>query len=78
MPRRDDNVEPTFNVIINEEEQYSLWPTERELPAGWRTVGVSGTKQKCLDYIQEVWTDMRPASLRRMMEEEKQRNEARS
>ena len=59
----------TYNVVINLEEQYSIWPTEKEIPVGWRTVGVSGTKQECLDHIEEVWTDMRPLSLRKFMEE---------
>lgn len=57
-----------YNVVVNHEEQYSIWPVDRELPAGWRAVGKSGTKQECLDYIKEVWTDMRPLSLRRQME----------
>ena len=54
----------------NHEEQYSIWPSYKEAPAGWREVGMSGNKQECLDYIQKVWTDMRPASLRKKMEED--------
>jgi len=54
-----------FNVVINEEEQYSMWPVDQEIPDGWNTVGVSGTKQECLDYIERVWVDMRPKSLRK-------------
>jgi len=57
-----------YNVVVNHEEQYSIWPVDRELPAGWRAVGKSGPKQECLDYIKEVWTDMRPLSLRKKME----------
>jgi MbtH protein len=57
-----------YNVVVNHEEQYSIWPVDRELPAGWRAVGKSGSKQECLDYIKEVWTDMRPLSLRKKME----------
>ena len=58
-------------VVINHEEQYSLWPAERENPPGWKDVGKVGTKEECLAYIQEVWTDMRPLSLRkRMMEQQ--------
>lgn len=57
-----------YNVVVNHEEQYSIWPVEREIPAGWRAVGKSGSKQECLDYIKEVWTDMRPLSLRKKME----------
>jgi uncharacterized protein YbdZ (MbtH family) len=59
----------TYSVVVNHEEQYSIWPSERPVPAGWRTVGKQGPKQECLDYIAEVWTDMRPLSLRRKMEE---------
>ena len=57
-----------YNVVMNHEEQYSIWPVDREIPAGWRAVGKSGSKQECLDYIKEVWTDMRPLSLRKKME----------
>jgi MbtH protein len=56
-----------YTVVINHEEIYSIWPADRELPAGWNTVGVTGTKAECLEYIQEVWTDMRPKSLRDRM-----------
>lgn len=52
----------------NQEEQYSIWPADRENPLGWNDAGKSGTKQQCLDYIEEVWTDMRPKSLRDAME----------
>ena len=58
----------TYNVVINEEEQYSIWPDYKEVPFGWREVGKSGSKQECLDYIKQVWTDMRPLSLRKQME----------
>ena len=54
----------------NHEEQYSIWPSYKEAPLGWNEVGMSGSKQECLDYIQKVWTDMRPASLRKKMEED--------
>ena len=63
----DDNT--IFNVVINHEEQYSIWPKDRDFPMGWKDVGFSGTKMECLDYIEEVWTDMRPLSLRKKMEE---------
>ena len=59
----------TYKVVVNHEEQYSIWPTDRENPLGWRDGGKSGPKAECLSYIQEVWTDMRPLSLRRYMEE---------
>ena len=57
-----------YKVVINQEEQYSIWFVERENPPGWKDVGKSGTKQECLNYIKEVWTDMRPLSLRQKME----------
>jgi len=57
-----------YKVVINHEEQYSIWPAEREIPLGWNEAGKSGTRQECLDYIHEVWTDMRPLSLRQQME----------
>lgn len=56
------------SVVMNHEEQYSIWPADRELPLGWRTTGKTGTKDECLAHIDEVWTDMRPLSLRRAME----------
>ena len=65
--REDDTW--TWRVIINIEEQYSLWPAQRENPLGWNDGGKGGTKSECLEYIQEVWVDMRPLSLRRKMEE---------
>jgi MbtH protein len=52
---------------MNEEEQYSIWPLDRENAPGWRDAGKTGVKQECLDYITEVWTDMRPKSLRERM-----------
>lgn len=58
----------TYKVVINQEEQYSIWPAGRESPSGWRDVGRSGSKETCLAYIREVWTDMRPLSLRQRMD----------
>ena len=58
-----------YNVVINHEEQYSIWPANRENPRGWVSVGKSGSKEECLAYIKEVWTDMRPLSLRKKMAE---------
>ncbi len=58
-----------YNVVVNHEEQYSIWPADRELPLGWSAAGFSGDKTACLAYIEEVWTDMRPLSLRKRMEE---------
>ena len=57
-----------YQVVVNHEEQYSIWPAHRELPLGWQGVGVSGTNAKCLAHIASVWTDMRPLSLRRNMQ----------
>ncbi len=56
-----------FRVVVNDEEQYSIWSSTRELPLGWRDAGKRGSKQECLDHIREVWTDMRPKSLRDRM-----------
>lgn len=60
----------TYSVVVNDEEQYSIWFEERELPAGWRREGVTGSKTECLEHIERVWTDMRPLSLRRWMAEQ--------
>jgi MbtH protein len=57
-----------YNVVINHEEQYSIWPAHKPNPLGWTSVGRSGPKEECLKYIGEVWTDMRPLSLRKHME----------
>ena len=67
----DDDVGTTiYKVVINHEEQYSIWPVDRENPLGWNDAGKSGTKAECLAYIEEVWMDMRPLSLRKKMEED--------
>ena len=57
-----------YKVVVNHEEQYSIWPADRENAPGWRDAGKSGPKADCLAHIKEVWTDMRPLSLRRQME----------
>ena len=54
----------TYKVVLSDEELYSVWPVDYENPLGWKNVGVTGSMEKCLDYIREVWTDMRPLSLR--------------
>ncbi|SOD91584.1 MbtH family NRPS accessory protein [Streptomyces sp. Ag109_G2-15] len=59
-----------YRVVVNAEQQYSIWPVDRELPSGWDDVGVSGGKQHCLDHIARVWTDMRPLSVRRRIAEQ--------
>ena len=57
-----------YTVVVNHEEQYSIWPEHRELPLGWRAAGKVGRKDECLAWINEVWTDMRPLSLRKQMD----------
>lgn len=58
-----------YKVVVNHEEQYSIWFADRELPAGWTVEGTTGTKQECLEHIGRVWTEMRPLSLRKKMEQ---------
>jgi MbtH protein len=59
-----------YRVVVNHEEQYSIWPEDLEIPAGWRDAGKCGPKGECLAHVREVWTDMRPLSLRRQMDAE--------
>lgn len=58
----------SYRVVVNHEEQYSIWLAERELPSGWSDTGKRGSKAECLAHIKEVWTDLRPLSLRRAMD----------
>lgn len=67
-PDREDTT--IYKVVVNHEEQYSIWPADRENPLGWSDAGKQGLKAECLAYIEEVWTDMRPLSLRKKMEED--------
>lgn len=67
-----EQAEPLFDVVVNDEEQYSIWSVGKPIPAGWREAGKQGEKQACLDYIAEVWVDMRPLSLRKQMQEAQQ------
>ena len=71
MSSNDSEREDTtiYKVVVNHEEQYSIWPADRENPLGWRDAGKVGPKAECLEHIKEVWTDMRPLSLRKRMEE---------
>ena len=69
MHDQQDDPFDTYAVVVNHEEQYSIWPTEKAMPNGWRSVGKEGPKQECLAHIEQVWTDMRPLSLRTQMEE---------
>lgn len=69
MNREEQEDKTIYKVVVNHEEQYSVWPADRENALGWRDAGKSGSKAECLAYIGEVWTDMRPLSLRKKMEE---------
>jgi MbtH protein len=68
MPNQDDAEAVAYRVVVNHEEQYSIWPVGRDLPVGWREAGKTGSKAECLEHIGQVWTDMRPLTLRRKME----------
>jgi MbtH protein len=67
--QQDEQEDKTiYKVVVNHEEQYSIWPVDKENALGWTDEGKSGTKEECLAHIKEVWTDMRPLSLRKKME----------
>ena len=70
MDQHEQEDTTIYKVVVNHEEQYSIWPADRENPLGWRDSGKSGSKTECLAYVEEVWTDMRPLSLRKKMEED--------
>ncbi len=70
MGEPDEEDKARYEVVVNHEEQYSIWPEGRELPLGWRLAGKTGTKAECLAYIEQVWTDMRPLSLREAMKKQ--------
>jgi MbtH protein len=63
----DNSISTAYTVVMNGEEQYSIWPVDRAVPAGWHEVGTRGNEEACLAYIEENWTDMRPLSVRRAM-----------
>ena len=69
MSPHDGEDTTTYRAVINHEEQYSIWPVDRDLPLGWSDAGKVGAKAEVLAWIEEVWTDMRPLSLRKRMEE---------
>lgn len=69
MNRDEADDKTVYMVVVNHEEQYSIWPEYKEIPLGWRDAGKHGLKAECLAYIEEVWTDMRPLSLRKKMDE---------
>ncbi len=68
MSSSDREDEKLYRIVVNHEEQYSIWPAERENAPGWRDAGKSGTREECLAAIEEMWSDMRPLSLRRQRE----------
>jgi MbtH protein len=65
MAERDEDDKRLYRVVVNHEEYYSIWPVDKEIPAGWKEEGMKGTKPECLAHIKEVWTDMRPLSIRK-------------
>jgi MbtH protein len=71
MAQDDEDDKTVYRVVVNDEEQYSIWPEFRDLPPGWREAGKSGPKSECLAFIEQVWTDMRPRSLRQAMDRAK-------
>ncbi|WP_327070840.1 MbtH family protein [Kitasatospora sp. NBC_01302] len=72
----DSEDRTVYQIVVNQEEMYSIWPEGKDLPLGWKTAGKSGTKAECLAYIKEVWTDMRPRSLREATEKASAEGEA--
>ena len=69
MSREEREDKTIYKVVVNHEEQYSIWAADRENALGWTDVGKSGTKEECLAHIKEVWTDTRPLSLRKRMDQ---------
>jgi MbtH protein len=67
MPEEHDD--RIYVVVMNDEEQHSVWLADRELPLGWKAVGFTGTREACLEHVTEIWTDMRPLSLRRKLQD---------
>jgi MbtH protein len=67
MAEQNQASEETYLVVVNDEEQYSIWREDKSVPAGWRAIGKRGPKAECLQHIEAVWTDMRPLSLRKRM-----------
>lgn len=74
MNRDNDEDRIIYRVVLNYEDQYSIWPADRENPLGWSDAGKSGTRAECLAYIKEIWTDMRPLSLQQKMDVRQQDN----
>lgn len=72
MSAFDEEDKTAYKVVLNHEEQYSIWPADRANPLGWIDEGKVGTKAECLEHIGKVWTDMRPLSLRKQMENQQE------
>ena len=70
----DKEDKTSYKVVMNHEEQYSIWFLDQDNPLGWKDVGKTGSKAECLSFIEEVWTDMKPLSLRKQMETAKKQN----
>ena len=68
MDKYENEYITPYKVVVNHEEQFSIWPVALKNAPGWRDAGKSGSKEECLVYIKEMWTDMRPLSLRKNME----------
>ena len=67
MSGEESDRSEAFVVLINDEEQHSLWPAQKSIPAGWRIVGPRGSKAECLEYVERVWTDITPLTVRKRM-----------
>jgi len=67
MQSSEDEDDRMYNVVMNDEQQYSIWPDGKNLPSGWLKIGTTGHQAECLRHIESVWTDMRPLSVRRAM-----------
>lgn len=73
MQKEENEAGIIYKVVLNHEEQYSIWPADKVIPNGWREAGKSGAKSECMAYIEKVWIDMRPLSLRKKMEESEEK-----
>jgi MbtH protein len=71
---RDEEDKTIYKVVVNHKQEYSIWPADRENALGWSDAGKTGTKQECLNYVKEIWTDSKPLSLRKKMEEAAKKN----
>jgi MbtH protein len=76
MYSNEEEDKKIYKVVVNHEEQYSIWPVDKDTPLGWREVGKQGPKKECLEYVEQVWTDMRPLSLRKKMDALKKASES--